>query len=393
MSEDKIKMWTNGVPVEEAALQQIKNISSLPFIFKHVAVMPDVHYGKGATVGTVIATKGAIIPAAVGVDIGCGMEAIRLNIKASQLPDHLAGLRSEIESRIPLGMNSHEKDVPMSSVAGWKRLKPNYDLLMEREPDLREGRDPSKQVGTLGGGNHFIELCLDEEQNAWVMLHSGSRGIGNRIGTQFIAMAKEDMLRLGVSLPDKDLAYLEEGSQYYNRYIDAVCFAQEYAAQNRRAMMIQVLDAIARQFPHVDISNSEPEHAISCHHNYVNIEPHFGEHVIVTRKGAVNASLGKLGIIPGSMGAKSYIVRGKGNPDSFNSCSHGAGRKMSRGQARRTFTVLDHMKATFGIECRKDEGVLDETPDAYKDIENVMAAQSDLVEVVHTLKQVLCVKG
>ena len=385
-----IKAWVKGVPVEPDAEVQLRNMAGLPFIYKHVAVMPDVHLGKGATVGCVIPTKGAIVPAAVGVDIGCGMMAAMTNLVANDLPDGLAKVRTAIEKVVPVGQASH-KEVPKPADKAWYgKLQTEFVAIDAKHPGLTAKVSPAYQLGTLGGGNHFIELCLDEADRVWVMLHSGSRNVGNRIGNHFIAKAKEEMERMFIRLPDKDLAYLAEGSTLFDDYVEAVGWAQDYARVNRDLMLAAVTDAIAealgRTVSHGDV-------AVNCHHNYVVKEEHFGDRVWVTRKGAVRAGLGELGIIPGSMGAKSYIVRGRGNPDSFHTCSHGAGRAMSRAEAKRRFTVEDHVRATEGVECRKDAGVIDETPAAYKDIDAVMAAQGDLVEVVHTLKQVLCVKG
>jgi tRNA-splicing ligase RtcB len=391
-----IKLWTEGVQVEEEAYHQLVNIANMPFIHKHVAVMPDVHLGKGATVGSVIATKGAIIPAAVGVDIGCGMSAWRLGLKASHLPDNLFAVRSSIEAAVPHGRTNEggPGDRGAWGTPRYPRFQEFdtalYNLVSRYPKLLRAYKKYPLHMGTLGTGNHFIELCIDENQDVWVMLHSGSRGIGNAIGTLFISLAKEDMRRWFINLPDKDLAYIPEGSTLFDDYCAGVQWAQEFAFSNRRNMMRAVLEALehslGRPIEH-DIS------AVECHHNYVSREHHFGSNVIVTRKGAVRAQEGELGIIPGSMGAKSFIVRGKGNPDSFHSCSHGAGRSMSRTAARAKFTLEDHTKATEGVECRKDAGVIDETPAAYKDIDAVMAAQRDLVDIVHILKQVVCVKG
>jgi tRNA-splicing ligase RtcB len=356
--------------------------------------MPDVHFGRGATVGSVIPTKGAIIPAAVGVDIGCGMMAIETTLTASQLPDSLAKLRSEIERKIPVGNGGggEHKIIPDSVGSRWRNS--DLEARLDRIRD-RHGRIPShktgSQLGTLGGGNHFIEICLDERDQVWVMLHSGSRGTGNQIGQYFIEKARR-MLEtrvLGYRVPDQDLAFFIEGEPVFDDYIEAVSWAQDYARQNREAMMERTLQAMREVLPKFKLGKS----AVNCHHNYVEKEHHFGADVWVTRKGAVSAQDGELGIIPGSMGAKSFIVRGKGNADSFCSCSHGAGRAMSRTKAKEMFTLKDHREATEGVECRKDQGVIDETPKAYKDIDAVMAAQSDLVEVVHTLKQVVCVKG
>jgi tRNA-splicing ligase RtcB len=393
-----IKAWIRGVFAEEQALQQLRNVASLEVVHGHVAAMPDVHWGIGATVGSVIATRSAIIPAAVGVDIGCGMMAVRTSLSASDLPDDLKGLRSAIERAVPHGRTNHGgkgdrgawSDLPARAEDAWRRLRPGYDRIVERHGRIDRGAT-AEHLGTLGTGNHFIELCLDEAGRVWVMLHSGSRGVGNRIGTHFIELAKKDMKRHQRVLPDQDLAYLTEGAEHFDEYVEAVDWAQRFARTNRELMMAAILAALAdsRLLP----SFTSGEVAVNCHHNYVQQEHHFGADVWVTRKGAVRAGKGQLGIVPGSMGARSYIVRGKGNPDSFESCSHGAGRAMSRGAATKKFTVADHAAATAGVECRKDAGVLDETPAAYKDIDAVMAAQQDLVEVVHTLKQVVCVKG
>lgn len=384
-----LKTWTKGVPVEEAAMAQLRNIASLPFIHHHVAAMPDVHLGKGATVGSVIATRGAVIPAAVGVDIGCGMCAVQTSLRASDLPDNLARLRAEIEKLVPVGQSSH-KEVPRQVEGAWySKLKRRYEEIEAKHPAFAPRQSAAFQLGTLGGGNHFVEICLDEAQRVWIMLHSGSRNIGNKIGNYFIEKAREDIERRFIRLPDKDLAYFVEGDKLFDDYIEAVSWAQDYALENRR----QILDAVCRAVTqHVKPFVAEAE-AVNCHHNYVARENHFGQNVWVTRKGAVRARAGDLGIIPGSMGARSYIVRGLGNPESFCSCSHGAGRAMSRGEASRRISLEEHIAATEGVECRKDEGVLDESPRAYKPIEAVMAAQSDLVEIVAELKQVLCVKG
>lgn len=394
-----IKAWTKGVEIESAALEQLLNLSKMPFMFKHVAVMPDVHSGKGATIGSVIATKNAIIPAAVGVDLGCGMMARRTTLKASDLPDNLHELRSKIETRIPHGRTNNGMSGDRGSWGNvpeenYTRLKPkmaSLKVLTDKYTTLQKAAERAvKHTGTLGTGNHFVEICVDENQDVWIMLHSGSRGIGNAIGTYFIEQAKKDMERWFINLPDKDLAYIPLGSDLFKDYTYAVEWAQDFALLNREIMMRETLRALEDVIDKPFSCNLE---AINCHHNYVSWERHFGENVIVTRKGAVSANLGQLGIIPGSMGAKSFIVRGKGNRDSFCSCSHGAGRKMSRNEAKRVFSLEDHAKATTGVECRKDESVLDETPGAYKNIDDVMLAQSDLVEIVHTLKQVVCVKG
>lgn len=394
-----IKMWTDGVQVEEQAQQQVNNIASLPFIHKHVAIMPDVHYGMGATVGSVIPTVGAIIPAAVGVDIGCGMIAQRTSLMASDLPDNLFGLRSLLEAAIPHGRTNNGMagdrgawgQVPEAQLAMFAVQHEQIAPLIKKYPKLQKSIDRAPtHLGTLGTGNHFVEICVDEEQRVWIMLHSGSRGIGNAIGSYFIELAKKDMEKYFINLPDKDLSYFPEGTEYFNDYVKAVSWAQKFAAANRHLMMIAATRALSQAVPKAFTCDCE---AINCHHNYVARERHWGKDVLLTRKGAVSAQLGELGIIPGSMGAKSFIVAGKGNPESFCSCSHGAGRSMSRTEARKRFTMEDHAKATAGVECRKDEEVIDETPMAYKSIDAVMAAQSDLVEIKHTLKQVVCVKG
>ena len=389
-----IKAWVKGVPVEPKAREQLENVAGLPFVHSHLAVMPDVHFGRGATVGSVIPTKGAIIPAAVGVDIGCGMMAMRTSLTGRQLPDNLKKVRDEIERKIPVGNGprGNHKLSPASMDTRLKRsgLVVKLDVITGKHPKITPNGF-TKQLGTLGGGNHFIELCLDEEDRVWIMLHSGSRGTGNRIGTYFIQEAREMLAKrvLDFHVPDRDLAFFMEGEDLFDDYIMAVSWAQDYARLNREAMMDRALQACRETLREFSIEKS----AVNCHHNYVEKEQHFGANVWITRKGAVRAGDGELGIIPGSMGAKSFIVRGKGNADSFCSCSHGAGRKMSRTAAKSKFTLDDHIKATAGVECRKDKGVIDETPAAYKDIDKVMAAQSDLVEVVHTLKQVVCVKG
>jgi tRNA-splicing ligase RtcB (3'-phosphate/5'-hydroxy nucleic acid ligase) len=398
-----IKLWDDGVEIEEAALKQIKNVSMMPFVFKYIAVMPDAHFGRGSTIGTVIATKGAIIPAAVGVDIGCGMIAVKTPLVASDLPDNLFDLRSSIEAAIPHGRtnnggqgdkgswNTCPSDI--CSSASW--LSQDYCKIIEKHPLIKPKKEPWNQLGTLGSGNHFIEICLDQNQCVWIMLHSGSRGIGNKIGSYFIEKAKEEMHRYYIQkfIPDIDLAYLVEETELFDDYIFAMTWAQAFAFQNRQLMMEKIIYLLAKKFPAHERKDYFLEKAINCHHNYVAFENHFNENVFITRKGALRAREGDLGIIPGSMGAKSFIVRGKGNADSFHSCSHGAGRAMSRNEAKKKFTLDDHIKATQGIECRKDLHVIDETPGAYKDIDAVMAAQSDLIEIIYTLKQIICVKG
>jgi tRNA-splicing ligase RtcB len=392
-----IKMWTRGVPVDDKARDQLSRAAQMPFVFRHVAAMPDVHVGIGATVGSVIPTKGAVIPAAVGVDIGCGMMAARTSLVASDLPDNLEAIRSAIEQAVPHGRvvgrgkrdNGSWGDPPAPIVEAWATLAQRFDRLCDKHPRLKNTNN-LVHLGTLGTGNHFIELCLDEEQRVWVMLHSGSRGVGNAIGTFFIELAKQDMRKWHINLPDEDLAYFPEGTDHFDDYVEAVGWAQDFAALNRRMMMTNVIRALRGQIAKPFDAEME---AVNCHHNYVQRENHFGENVLVTRKGAVRAAKGVMGIIPGSMGAKSFIVRGLGNPESFDSCSHGAGRVMSRTAAKKLVTLDEHIADTAGVECRKDEGVIDETPKAYKPIEAVMAAQADLVEIVHTLKQVVCVKG
>lgn len=383
-----IKAWTDDI--EDSALQQAKNLARLPFIAGNgVALMPDVHAGIGSTVGSVIATDKAIIPAAVGVDIGCGMNAVRLSLKASDLPESLSVIRGQIERDIPLGAggaHQHQVDGAGDGLFGMRFI----ENVQRHFGDGPYARKAYSQLGTLGSGNHFIEVCLDENQDVWIMLHSGSRGIGNLIGRHFIEKAKRRMEQYFISLPDGDLAYFPEDTEDFNNYINAVHWAQNYALENRRMMMEVVIAALRR---HIPVEFTITQEAINCHHNYVEKENHFGRNLWVTRKGAIRAREGDLGIIPGSMGQRSYIVRGKGNLESYCSCSHGAGRKMSRTQARKTFTVDDLKAQTAGVECRKDDTVLDEIPGSYKDIDKVMENQRDLVEVVHVLKQVLCVKG
>lgn len=398
-----VKMWTKHVPVESGAIDQLKSITRLPFVFKHVAAMPDVHIGTGSTVGTVLATHGTVIPAAVGVDIGCGMIACRISLKAEDLPDNLHRLRTEIETMVPVGFDEHS--IPRLNGKGhqntrtllnnqYKPLKKGLDAIVAKHPVIekmvRDAEEKAyRQIGSLGGGNHFIELCLDENNDVWIMLHSGSRGIGNAIGRYFIELAQKDMAANNINLPHRDLAYLQEGSTYYDDYVDAVSWAQEYARRNRDTMLELTITAMTRFLPTFKVTKE----AINCHHNYISEEEHFGENVVITRKGAVSAQVGELGIIPGSMGAKSFIVEGLGNSESFCSCSHGAGRKMSRTAAKKNITVEEHILATAGVECRKDADMIDESPAAYKSIDDVMLSQTDLVRIVHTLKQVLCVKG
>ena len=393
-STTPIKGWVRGVPLAQGAHAQLRTIAAIPFVGPWVAVMPDVHLGKGATVGSVIPTRGAVIPAAVGVDIGCGMAAVRTTLRAKDLPDNLAQLRSSIERSVPVGNGrggEHWK-LPDSirTRITQSGLEPRLEAIKQKHRKIRTDK-LDRQIGTLGGGNHFIELCLDEADAVWVMLHSGSRGTGNLIGNYFIERAREQLAHrvLGFHLPDKDLAFFMEGEPLFDDYVEAVSWAQDYARENREAMMSRVLAEMRHRLPKFQLEKM----AVNCHHNYVQKETHGGVDLLVTRKGAVSARAGELGIIPGSMGAKSFIVRGKGNADSFHSCSHGAGRVLSRTAARQQITLSQHREATAHVECRKDAGVIDESPAAYKDIDAVMAAQSDLVEVVHTLRQVVCIKG
>ena len=391
-----VKMWTRGVAVEDGARRQLLKAAQMPFIYKHVAVMPDVHIGIGATVGSVIPTKDAIIPAAVGVDIGCGMMAARTTLTANDLPDGLGHIRAAIEKAVPHGRTSGRRrdkgsweNPPKNADNAWANLVSRFDAITEKHKVIGQSNN-RKHLGTLGTGNHFVEVCLDLEDRVWFMLHSGSRGVGNRIGRYFIELAKKDMEQWFINLPDKDLAYFPEGTDHFDDYVEAVEWAQDFAFSNRTVMMQNVVKAVREVLPKPFDAEVE---AVNCHHNYVTRENHFGENVFVTRKGAVRARKGDMGIIPGSMGARSYIVRGLGNEDSFCSCSHGAGRIMSRTEAKRRVSMEEHLEAVKGVECRKDVGVLDETPAAYKPIDDVMEAQKDLVEVVHTLRQVVCVKG
>jgi tRNA-splicing ligase RtcB len=385
-----VKVYTRDI--DAAARQQLVNISKLPIVHHHVAAMPDVHLGIGATVGSVIPTLRAIIPAAVGVDIGCGIIATRLSLRAEDLAERsLQKVFNQISRDVPVGFKQHDEgEARVSAISPFamklKKIKAKHPGI-----EKRAGKRSSwiRQMGTLGGGNHFIEVCLDECDRLWVMLHSGSRGMGNAIGTYFIELARKDAEKNQIQLPDRDLAYLREGAAHFDDYVEAVGWAQDYASANRAEMMELVLEALRRHLPSFEVTNE----AVNCHHNYVERERHYGEEVWLTRKGAIRARAGDLGIIPGSMGARSYIVRGKGSAESFQSCAHGAGRRMSRNEAIRRFTTADLENQTQGVVCRKDKGVLDEIPGAYKDIDEVMANQSDLVEVVHTLKQVVCVKG
>lgn len=393
-----IRMWTNGVPVEPEAREQLRRLSRVPVVGPFVAVMPDVHLGIGATVGSVVPTRHAIIPAAVGVDIGCGMIAARTSLTAADLPDNLSAIRTAIERAVPHGRSKtrgglRDKGawgkVPTVAENAWHELDAEFKHLCELHPRLKKTNNLN-HMGTLGTGNHFIELCLDEASDVWVMLHSGSRGVGNAIGTHFIELAQRDMANHIANLPHRDLAYFQEGSPHFDHYVLAVDWAQRFARNNRAVMMRNTLEALQKALPK---RFKITEEAVNCHHNYVQKETHGGEELFVTRKGAVSAQKGQLGIIPGSMGARSFIVRGLGNDEALCSCSHGAGRVMSRTRAKKEITLEQHRKATEGVECRKDQAVIDESPAAYKPIDQVMAAQKDLVEVLHTLKQVVCVKG
>ncbi|MBL0143540.1 MAG: RtcB family protein [Betaproteobacteria bacterium] len=386
-----VKAWTGDI--EPEARRQLENVASLPIVHGHVAAMPDVHLGIGATVGSVIPTRRAIIPAAVGVDIGCGMNAMRLSLTANDLPQNLGRIRSAIEAAVPVGFDQHS-ECPIEDGRVLRTMDRRLQAIARRHPGLVKlqrnfEQTWARQLGSLGGGNHFIELCLDESQRAWVMLHSGSRGVGNAMGRYFIERARREAERLDRRLPDRDLAWLDEGTPLFDDYVASVGWAQDYALANRREMMRLIVEALRRHLPAFSLESE----AINCHHNYVARERHLGEDLYITRKGAIRAGVGELGIIPGSMGARSFIVRGLGNEASFCSCSHGAGRRMSRTEARRRFSRDDLERQTTGVECRKDGGVIDEIPAAYKNIDEVMAQQSDLVEVVHTLRQVVCVKG
>ena len=392
-----IKMWTHGVPIEDEAKQQLMDTAQMPFVHKWLAAMPDVHVGKGSTIGSVVPTKDAIIPAAVGVDIGCGMMAVKTSLDASDLPDDLHPLRCAIEKAVPHGRTASKRgrdkgawgNIPEKAAATWEILEPGYKRISGMAKRLRRANSVN-HLGTLGTGNHFVEMCLDEDDHVWVMLHSGSRGIGNSIGSHFIELAKKDMEKWMINLPNKNLAYIPEGAEHFDNYVFAVEWAQQFAKFNREIMMEHTIEAIRKIVPRE--FNAKVE-AINCHHNYVAREHHYGEDLYITRKGAVRARKGDMGIIPGSMGAKSFIVRGLGNEESFCSCSHGAGRVMSRSEARRRIKLEEHIDATKGVECRKDADVIDETPAAYKDIDKVMEAQKDLVEIAYVLKQVVCVKG
>lgn len=391
-----VKIWTDDI--DDNAMSQLENMSQMPFIHKHIAAMPDVHWGMGATIGSVIPSKGAVIPAAVGVDLGCGMMATMTTLTANDLPDNLHQVRLDIEAAVPHGRTDNGgrndkggwHEYPRSVVDVWSRIRSQYETITEKHPKAKAYNNVG-HLGTLGTGNHFIEICLDENGSVWVMLHSGSRGAGNKIGSYFIEQAKREMERYHITphLPDKDLSYLVEHTEIFDDYCEAVLWAQDFAEQNRVLMMDMVLKVLNKHFGDFGTADT----AINCHHNYIARENHYGANVLVTRKGAIRAREGDMGIIPGSMGAKSFIVRGKGNKESFCSCSHGAGRKLGRKQAERIYTADDLAEQTKGIECPKDQSRVDEIPAAYKSIDTVMENQSDLVEVVHTLRQVVNVKG
>ncbi len=391
-----VKMWSKGVVIEEEARKQIANVANLPIIHSHVAIMPDAHFGNGSCVGSVIPTIKAIIPSTVGVDLGCGVAAVKTSLTATDLPDSLAALRSVMEQAIPhggpggAGSPGAWKDTPGSVEYLWKHaLQARFENICKKHPYL-EKSNTHCHLGTLGSGNHMVSLALDETNSVWLMIHSGSRGVGNAIGTHFIALAKKDMQDQLGNLPDQNLAYFTEGAQHFEDYVEAVSWAQDFAANNRAYMMVSAISALRKIITKPFTAN---EREVNCHHNYVQKEYHFGADVYVTRKGAVSARLGEAGVILGSMGTKSYVVAGKGNIDSFHTCSHGAGRAMSRTAARKKFTVEDLAQQTLGVECRKDDGVLDELPQAYKDLDSVMEAQKDLVSITHTLKEIMVIKG
>ena len=386
-----VKVWTEDL--DKKAEEQLRNISSLSIIHHHVAVMPDAHLGIGCTIGSVIPTLKAIIPSAVGVDIGCGMMAAKTNLHAKDLPDNLSQIRHSIERTIPLGPGArHQKDMELGGIQNPFISRAEIDVFLKDDAEKRfqvKVKKWRQQLGSLGGGNHFIEICLDETDRIWVMLHGGSRGIGNKIGMAFIERAKQDMRIHHINLPDKNLAYLSEGTQNFKDYVQAVGWAQEYASLNRRFMMTLIFGQLEHYLPHIQVEES----AINCHHNYVERENHYGEEVWVTRKGAIRARENDWGIIPGSMGTRSYIVKGRGNAESFHSCSHGAGRRMSRKQAFHKFNMQDLENQTKGVEMSRRKAIIDEIPSAYKNIDDVMSDQKDLVEVVHTLKQIINIKG
>ncbi|MGW9048208.1 RtcB family protein [Streptomyces lydicus] len=385
-----IRMWADPATVEDVAMQQLRNVATLPWI-KGLAVMPDVHYGKGATVGSVIAMRGAVCPAAVGVDIGCGMSAVKTSLTANDLPGDLSRLRSKIEQVLPVGRGMHDDPVDPGRLhgvptAGWDDFWTRFDGVAEAVRFRRERA--VKQMGSLGGGNHFWEFCVDADQSVWIMLHSGSRNIGKELAEYHMGVAQK--LPQNQGLVDRDLAVFIADTPQMAAYRNDLFWAQEYAKHNREIMMALTQDVIRREFKKAKVTFDQ---VISCHHNYVAEERYEGMDLLVTRKGAIRAGSGEYGIIPGSMGTGSYIVKGLGNAASFNSASHGAGRRMSRNAAKKRFSTRDLEEQTRGVECRKDSGVIDEIPGAYKPIEKVIEQQRDLVEVVAHLKQVICVKG
>ncbi len=391
---EKIRTWTNGVIFEEEAQKQVGRTASLDVV-NAVAVMPDVHYGKGSTVGTIIASTNAIIPATVSVDLSCGVVAMKTSLKANDLPDNLFNIRCEIEAAVPHGRSNNGGtgdrgawgNAPSEVELEWKNLGTRLNTIVDKHPKIGT-HNAMNHLGTLGGGNHMVELCLDEKDSVWIMVHSGSRGVGNRIGTYFINKAKEEMILKGIDLPDKDLAYLSDGTEIFNDYVDALWWATDFASASRKVMINNTFKVLQKIRPTVAIQT-----VVDCHHNYVSKEVHYKQDMWITRKGALRANRGEMAVILGSMGAKSFIVRGLGNAESFCSCSHGAGRVMSRGEAKKKISLDEHAKAMVGIEARLDADVLDESPSAYKNIDAVMAAQNDLVEIVHTLRQVVNIKG
>jgi tRNA-splicing ligase RtcB len=383
-----IRMWADPASVEDQAMAQLRNVANLPWVHG-VAVMPDVHYGKGATVGSVIAMRDAVSPAAVGVDIGCGMTAVRTSLTAADLPEDLRALRGRIEDAVPVGFHAHARPVPAQRVPGVGGWDAFWSGFADLDAGVQSRRERALvQIGSLGGGNHFIEVCLDAEDRVWVMLHSGSRNIGKELAERHIERAQR--LAHNAALPDRDLAVFLTGTPEMDAYRRDLFWAQEYASRNRATILALLCEVVRAEFASAGVRFDEP---ISCHHNYVSEETYDGVDVLVTRKGAIRAGAGDLGLIPGSMGVGSYVVRGLGNTEAYCSASHGAGRKMSRNKARKAFTAEDLAVQTAGVECRKDVGIVDEIPGAYKNLDEVMARQSDLVEIVTRLRPVVCVKG
>ena len=385
---DNALSWTPEAQIEDSALEQIASLSKMPFIFKHVAVMPDCHFGLGTTVGSCIPTMGAIIPAAVGVDIGCGMIAAKTGLNRADLPDDLSDIRKAVEHQIPLSAGRYNASVKKTAKPRVERLEASAAALGRLEFYNKTSRNWRKQLGSLGSGNHFIEVVLDEEDGVWAFLHSGSRGVGNRIASHHIKVAKGLMERDGVELPNDDLAYLEQDTPEFDDYMADLEWAQEFALLNREEMMERIIKLMKYR-----CGDFEVVERIQCHHNFTQREKHFGEDILVSRKGAIEAREGQLGLIPGSMGTRSYVVRGKGNALSFNTAPHGAGRSMSRRKARESFTMEDFDRLMTGIEVNRSEAFLDELPGAYKDIDMVMEQSQDLVETLHTFRQVVNVKG